>query len=208
MRYAIWIFICCCCAAVHAEDVKDSEPPHEFYLEIGDKKIDIVTGKPFKLDVSKDQDLVLKQKPDRLFERAGISLRFPEGYVYTFKNTSLPMWSLKGDHSLVLINLYKDQSPDAIFPIFVNSIEFQYKNMSKTVDDTETLGSEVLKGKAIEPNIVVTARLIQRTFPIKIGNDTVLLLIQHSRKSDGGLYPDSEALMKVLRETFKIVDKK
>lgn len=208
MRNTIILLAAIHCLGLVAEEEQDVEPPHEYYIEIGDKKVDVESGKPFKLDVSKDQELVLKQKPDRLFNRAGISFRFPQETSYEHKNEQLPLWTLKYKHSVVIIQVFKNQVPEAIFPVFLKGLEVQYKNQAKFSDASETLGSVVLTGKTVEPNIVLTAKLVQSVFPLKMGDDTVVILIQHTRRPDGTLYPESDAMVKLLKATFKVDEKK
>lgn len=209
MRCAICFVAVFVCFGIWAqENDPDVEPPHEFYIEIGEKKVDVEAGKAFKLDVSKEQELVLKQKPDRFFNRCGISFRFPQEYSYDFNNNKPAIWSLKGKQSIVIIQFYKDEIPEAIFPVFLKSLEVQYKNQAKTTDVTETLGSTLLSGKSIEPHLTLSAKIVQSVYPIKLGDNTAILLIQHTQKNNGTLKPESEALMKLLKETFKVEEKK
>jgi hypothetical protein len=194
-------------SASAVEDDRAKAPDREYYIQVGDKSVDVRMGQPFHLDVSKDQELTLKVHPYRLFNKAGVQFKFPENYGFEFRELTaqlIPMWTIKGNHSVVIMQVFNSPSPETVLDQYLAGLKSQYKGKTETTDVTEKLGGVEYKGKSISPDIVATTKLVQNVFALKLKSGTGILVIQHTLDPDGKLNPNSQVLLSLLRKTFKV----
>ena len=206
----MFILSCTVAAALPAaEPSRDEsvEPPLEFSLEIGDRKLPVTLDKSFILESDGGREnATLRVKPTRHFRYGQLSLRYPRYYTFEadLSDPEVSMWILSGNSNVIMLLRYPDRTDkDELLDEMLATLREQYGQENvKTGDASITLDERRLKGSRLQ--VRLAGEIIrQEIFSFASSDAGYVVVFQDTPNDLGRASREAVIAKELLTETFQ-----
>ncbi len=182
----------------------EAEPKDTFWLEVGEKKIELEIDKPVEFDAGKAKvNATLRVAPLKTFSNHGITLKYPR--YFTFEGDTraedVKMWNLSGAHTILMIQLYEAEMKHQVMG---EMLQARFGKENSVVSNCEMpFWGTPKKGTKVVTTIGDSA-ISQEIYSFFNGKQTVMLIIQDSLDEGTEGSGEGRLFRTTLQESFKI----
>jgi len=205
IKLGVWTCALVLLTCAKAGPGTESAEPHQlFLLEIGERTVPVVLGRPFEVEIDgKTVTMKLHVRPYRVFEAAGVRFRYPRHFTFEYeKDAGVTQWTFEGPNTV--LTLAAGQDPAEWLRATEQALLERYGSPRRS-DVELVLAKRRLKGSRLDIRLAGES-IRQDLYAFRTDRGTCLLIIQDSLTDQGAPTADTKAAVTLLQQTFEILD--
>ena len=185
----------------------DTEPPLLLRLIVGGETHAIRLDEPLELPTPAAKTTVLlRAEPHRLFPYGGVRFRYPRHFAFTAdrENPAVRQWTLDGSDCVIMLFRFPgDNDATKSLRDSVDAARAQWGERARTSDTALDLNGVKLEGTMFDI-MLAGQRLKQSYFGLRVGEDSMVIILQDSLQENGQASADYSRTLKMLEESFEV----